>query len=335
MTEAMATPPNVRDAAILLLSLGEQAAAEVLKHLGAKDVQRIGAAMTEVGQLTVNQVSGTLTTFLDEVQTHASVGTGTDEYIRNTLNKALGEDKASGVIDRILVGRSSKGLEMLKWMDAREIADNLRNEHPQTIAVVLAYLEADQAAEILGRMPENVRPEVLARIATLDGVQPNALNRLDEIIEQQFSGKDSTRTQILGGAKTAADILNNMGPGQEGPLLTQLRKTDEALASVIEELIFTFDDLAAIEDRDFQQLLREVANDLLLPALKAADENIRSKFFKNMSQRASEMLRDDLESSGPIKMADAEAAQKQIVNAARKLAEEGTISLAGNSGSYV
>jgi flagellar motor switch protein FliG len=319
----------------LLLSLGEQAAAEVLKHLGAKDVQRIGAAMSEVGQITVLQVTDTLTTFLSEVETHASIGVGADDYIRNTLTKALGEDKASGLIDRILFGRSSKGLEMLKWMDAREIADNLRNEHPQTIAVVLAYLEAEQSAAILGRLSESVRPEVLARIATLDGVQPNALNRLDEIIERQFSGKDSTRTANIGGAKTAASILNNMEPGQEGLLLGALRKTDETLAGTIEELIFTFDDLKEVEDRDFQALLREVANDLLVPALKAADESVRAKFFKNMSQRASEMLRDDLESRGPIKIAEAEAAQKEIVNVARRLAEEGTISLAASGGSYV
>jgi flagellar motor switch protein FliG len=335
MTEATPTAPTVRDAAILLLSLGEEAAAEVLKHLGAKDVQRIGAAMAEVGQITVSQVSGTLTTFLNEVQTHASIGVGTDEYIRNTLTQALGADKASGLIDRILFGRSSKGLEMLKWMDAREIADNLRNEHPQTIAVVLAYLDPDHSAEILGRLSESIRAEVLARIATLDGVQPSALNRLDEIIERQFSGKDSTRTANIGGAKTAADILNKMQPGQEGALLTQLRKNDEILAGTIEDLIFTFDDLTQIEDRDFQQLLREVPNDLLIPALKAADESVRAHFFKNMSQRAAEMLRDDLESRGPIKIVEAEAAQKEIVNVARRLAEDGTISLAQKGGSYV
>jgi flagellar motor switch protein FliG len=335
MAEDTATGPTVRDAAILLLSLGEEAAAEVLKHLGAKDVQRIGAAMAEVGQITVSQVSGTLTTFLSEVQTHASIGVGTDDYIRNTLTQALGADKASGLIDRILFGRSSKGLEMLKWMDAREIADNLRNEHPQTIAVVLAYLDPHQSAEILSRLSEAIRPEVLARIATLDGVQPNALNRLDEIIERQFSGKDSTRTADIGGAKTAADILNKMAPAQEGLVLTQLRKTDETLAGAIEDLIFTFDDLTRIEDRDIQQLLREVSNDLLIPALKAADESVRESFFKNMSQRAAEMLRDDLESRGPIRIVEAEAAQKEIVNLARRLSEEGTISLAEKGGSYV
>jgi len=206
MAEQTLPPNGVRDAAVFLLSLGEEAAAEVLKHLGAKDVQRIGAAMSEVGQLSRVQVTQTLDRFLQEVETQVSVGVGADEFIRTMLTKALGEDKASGLIDRILFGRSSKGLEMLKWMDARGVADNIRNEHPQTIAVVLAYLDADQAAEVLGRLPENVRPEVVARIATLDGVQPSALSQLDDVIERQFSGKVATRTASLGGAKAAANI---------------------------------------------------------------------------------------------------------------------------------
>jgi len=335
VAEATAPQPNVRDAAVLLLSLGEQAAADVLKHLGPKEIQRIGAAMSAVGQLTITQVSGTLSTFLNEVETQASVGAGSDDYIRNTLTRALGEDKAAGLIDRILFGRSSKGLEMLKWMEAREVADHLRNEHPQTIAVVLAYLDAEQSAGVLGRMSESIRAEVLARIATLDGVQPSALNRLDELIERQFSGKDSTRTTSIGGPRAAASILNNMEPGHENLLLGQLRKSDLALATEIEDLIFTFDDLAEMEDRDFQNLLREVAHELLVPALKAADEKVRAKFFKNMSQRSGEILRDDLESRGPMKISEAEAAQKVILNIARKLAAAGTISLTANAGSYV
>jgi flagellar motor switch protein FliG len=335
MGEASAPQPNVRDAAVLLLSLGEQAAADVLKHLGPKEIQRLGAAMSAVGPLTVTQVSDTLSTFLNEAETQASVGSGSDDYIRNTLTRALGEDKAAGLIDRILFGRSSKGLEMLKWMEAREVADHLRNEHPQTIAVVLAYLDSEQSAGVLGRLSESIRAEVLARIATLDGVQPSALNRLDDLIERQFSGKDSTRTTSIGGPKAAASILNHMEPGHENVLLGQLRKSDLALATQIEDLIFTFDDLTEIEDRDFQNLLREVASNLLVPALKAADEKVRAKFFKNMSQRSGEILRDDLEARGPMKITEAEAAQKEILNIARKLAEDGTISLTSNASSYV
>jgi flagellar motor switch protein FliG len=325
----------VRDAAVFLLSLGEEAAAEVLKHLGAKDVQRIGAAMSDVGQLSRLQVTQTLDRFLQEVETQVSVGVGADEFIRSMLTKALGEDKASGLIDRILFGRSSKGLETLKWMDARSVADNIRNEHPQTIAVVLAYLDPDQSAEVLGRLPENVRAEVIARIASLDGVQPSALNQLDDVIERQFSGKVATRTASLGGAKAAANIINNMEISQEGVLLGQLREMDETLAGTIEELIFTFDDLMDIADRDFQELLRQVPNDQIVPALKAAEQAIRAKFFKNMSQRAAATLEEDLEARGPIKISEAEAAQKVILTTARNLAEAGTISLGSKSDNYV
>lgn len=335
MSEDPSAVKGVRDAAVFLLSLGEDTAAEVLKHLGAKDVQRIGAAMSDVGQLSRAEVSGTLDRFLQEVETQVSVGVGADDYIRNMLTRALGEDKASGLIDRILFGRSSKGLEMLKWMDSRGVAENIRNEHPQTIAVVLAYLEPDQAAEVLSRLSDSVRPEVIARIAALDGVQPSALTQLDNVIERQFNGKISTRTATLGGAKAAATIINNLDSSQEGALLGQLRTMDETLAGQIEELIFTFDDLLEVGDRDFQELLRQVPNDQVVPALKAAEEAMREKFFKNMSQRAAASLKEDLEARGPIKISDAEAAQKVILTTARKLAEAGTISLGSKGESYV
>ncbi len=335
MAEPAKPAPGIRAAAVLLLSLGEQSAAEVLKHLGAKDVQKIGAAMSEVGPLALVEVNKTLELFLLEVETQASIGVGTDDYIRSMLTQALGADKATGLIDRILFGRSSKGLETLKWMDARGVAENIRLEHPQTIAVILAYLEPDQSAEVLARLAENTRADVLARIATLDGVQPSALTHLDEVIERLFSGSTATRTASLGGPKAAANILNNMDGSQEGMLLGQLRTLDAALAGTIEELIFTFEDLADVEDRDFQELLRSVTSDKLVPALKAADESMRVKFFKNMSQRAAEMLKDDIEARGPIKVSDVETAQKEILSIARKLAEAGKITLGGKGESYV
>lgn len=223
MSDRSTAVSGTRDAAVFLLSLGEESAAEVLKHLGAKDVQRIGAAMSDIGQLSVEQVSATLNRFLQEVETQVSVGVATDEYIRSMLTKALGEDKATGLIDRILFGRSSKGLEMLKWMDARSVAENIRNEHPQTIAVVLAYVEPDQAAEVLLRFSDSVRPEVIARIAALDGVQPSALGQLDDVIERQFSGKVATRTASLGGTKSASDA-----EAAQKVILTTARKLAEA-----------------------------------------------------------------------------------------------------------
>ncbi len=286
---------------MLLLSLGEEPAAEVLKLLTAKDVQRIGGAMSTIGPLSKAELSETFTRFLEDADAQASVGIGTDDYIRSMLTNALGADKASGVIDRILFGRSSKGLEMLKWMDPRGVADSLRHEHPQTIAVVLAYLEAEQASEVLMRLAENVRAEVLTRLATLDGVQPSALTQLDEIIERQFSGNTATRTANLGGTKATANILNHLDSSSETAILNQIRLTDASLATTIEELIFTFFDLGELGDRDMQELLRAIPQDALVPALKAADETLRAKFFKNMSQRAAAMLADDIESRGPIK----------------------------------
>ena len=335
MAETHVPRPGLREAATLLLTLGEQPAAEVLKFLTAKDVQRIGTAMSTIGALSKTQVAETFRQFLEEVDTQASGGIGTDDYIRSMLTNALGADKASGLIDRILFGRSSKGLETLKWMDPRGVADSVRHEHPQTIAVILSYLEAEQASEVLMRLPENMRAEVLTRVATLDGVQPSALSHLDEVIERQFSGKTATRTASLGGPKATASILNQLESGVESALLNEIRAGDEKLATQLEELIFTFEDLIGIEDRDMQELLRTVPGDALIPALKAADEEVRAKFFKNMSQRAGEMLKDDLESLGPVKLSDAEAAQKTILRSARALADAGTISLGSKGDSYV
>jgi flagellar motor switch protein FliG len=276
---------GTESAAILLLTLGESEAAEVLKHLGAKDVQKVGAAMTQLANVSKTDVGAVLQEFTSAVEMQTSVGVGTDEYIRKMLVNALGEDKASNVIDRILFGRSSKGLEALKWMDARGVAEMIRQEHPQIISIVLAYLEPDQSAEVLALLQEPVRADIIARIATLDGIQPAALSELDEVMEKQFAGKSVTRTSSLGGAKSAANILNNLEPSQENAIIELIKQTDEALAERIEELIFTFDDLLEIDDRGMQELLRQVPSDRLLVALKGADDELKQKIFKNMSQR--------------------------------------------------
>lgn len=327
--------PGTRGAAMVLLSVGEELAAEVFKHLTAKDVQRIGAAMSDLGSPSQAEVGQTLGRLIEDAEGQAAIGLGTDDYIRNALTSALGADKASGLIDRILLGRSSKGLETLKWMDARSVADNIRNEHPQTIAIILAYLEPDQAAEVLMRFNEPVRAEIVTRIATLDGVHPEALNKLDELIEKQFSGASASRTATLGGPRSAANILNHLDASQENAVLQSIRSADEPLAAQIEDLIFTFDDLAELDDRSMQQLLRDVPGEQLVAALKAADEAVKAKIFKNMSQRAGEMLKDDLEARGPMKLSEVEAAQKEILAVARRMADAGQISLGTKGESYV
>jgi flagellar motor switch protein FliG len=323
-------------AAILLLTLGEQEAAQVLKHMGAKEVQRIGSAMSKLANVSKEEVQGVITLFASSVESETSVGVGTDEFLRKVLVDALGQDKAASIIDRINIGRSTKGLEALKWMDARAVAELIRLEHPQIIAIVLAYLDADQSAEILTCLPANMRSDIVVRIATLDGVQPSALNELDDIMEKQFAGKGgSGKTSTMGGAKAAANIINLLEPSQEGMIMEQIVKADQALGARIQDLVFVFDNLLELDDRSMQELMRQVPSDRLLLALKGADEPLKEKIFKNMSQRASEMLKDDLEAKGPVRISEVEGAQKEILQIARKLAESGAIALAGKGEAYV
>jgi flagellar motor switch protein FliG len=322
-------------AAILLLTLGEQEAAQVLKHMGAKEVQRIGAAMAKLANVSLEEVTGVMTEFTSSVESQTSVGVGAEDFLRKVLVDALGQDKASSIIDRISIGRSTKGLEALKWMDARAVAELIRLEHPQIIAIVLAYLEPDQSAEILTCLPANMRSDIMVRIATLDGVQPNALTELDDIMEKTFAGKGTARTSALGGAKAAANIINNLEPSQESVIMDQIVQTDEALGSRIQDLIFVFDNLLEIDDRSMQELLRQVSSDKLLLAMKGCEDAMKEKIFKNMSQRAAEMLKDDLESKGPVRISEVEGAQKEILQTARKLAESGAIALAGKGDEYV
>lgn len=322
-------------AAIFLLTLGEREAAEVLKHMSAKEVQRVGAAMAKLANVSKEEVHGVVSEFTSAVEEQTSVGVGAEDFLRKVLVDALGQEKASSIIDRISIGRSTKGLEALKWMDSRAVAELIRLEHPQIIAIVLAYLEPDQSAEILAHLPANMRSDIMVRIATLDGVQPSALSELDDIMEKTFAGKGTTRTSALGGAKAAANIINNLEPSVEGPVMEQIVQTDEALGARIQDLIFVFDNLLEIDDRSMQELLRQVSSDKLLLAMKGCEDAMKDKIFKNMSQRAAEMLKDDLESKGPVRISEVEGAQKEILQTARKLAEAGTIQLAGKGDEYV
>lgn len=335
MSEANDTRSGTERAAILLLTLGEQEAAQVLKYMGAREVQRVGTAMAQLSNVSRDEVSRVLGNFYTSIESQTSVGVGSDEFLRKVLVDALGADKASSVIERINLSPSNKGLEALKWMDARSVAELIRLEHPQIISIVLAYLDADQAAEILAELPAPLRTEVVMRIATLDGVQPSALTELDDIMEKQFAGKSGGKRSALGGAKAAADIINNLDPSDEAPLMEDITKTDEALGARIQDLIFVFDNLVDLDDRGMQELLRQVPSDKLLIAMKGADETLKTKIFKNMSQRAAEMLKDDLEAKGPVRLSEVEAAQKEILAQARKLAEAGTIALGGKGEQYV
>lgn len=326
--------PGVERAAILLMSLGESAAAEVLKHMAPKEVQKIGAAMASLTSVSREQVSSVIETFNREVENQTAIGVGSDEYIRKVLIQALGQDKAGNIIDRILLGGSSKGLESLKWMDPRAVAELIRLEHPQIIAIILSYLDSDQSADVIGHLPEKVRVDVIQRIATLDGIQPSALQELNEIMEKQFSGQNASnvKSSTVGGVKAAANIVNLVDAAKQAEILAKIKEGDEKLAEKIEDLMFVFEDLVEVDDRGVQSLLREVSSDSLIVALKGASEAIKEKIFKNMSKRAGEMLRDDLEVRGPVKVSEVEAAQKEILNVARRLADAGDIVLGGKGG---
>ena len=319
-------------AAILLMSLGESEAAAVLKHMGPKEVQKVGAAMASLQNISKSQVSGVLDNFVQEVSEQTALGVGSDEYVRNVLVSALGEDKAGGLIDRILLGRNSKGLEALKWMDPRAVAEIVRLEHPQIIAIVLSYLDPDHAAEVISHLPEKMVSDIVMRIATLDGVQPNALQELDLILEKQFSGNSSAKTSTVGGVKPAANIMNFLDSSTEERIMGLISEQDEELSQKIQDLMFVFDNLIDVDDRGIQMLLREVQTDTLITAMKGADETLKEKIFKNMSKRAAETLRDDLEAKGPVRVSDVEAAQKEILTVARRLADSGEIALGGAGG---
>lgn len=318
-------------AAVLLMTIGEESAAEVLKHMGPKEVQRIGVAMTSVKDLTKDMVNTVIGEFMNTVNKQTALGVGVDDYVRNVLHSALGEEKAASVIDRILLGGNSKGLESLKWMTPKSVAELIQNEHPQIIAIILSYLESDMSAEVLTSFPEKVRSDLLLRIATLESVQPAAMKELNETLENQLKGGSNVHASTIGGVKAAADILNFIDSNSEAAIMEKVKEVDEDLGQEIQDLMFVFENLNGVDDRSMQTILREVSTDSLLLAMKAADDELKEKIYANMSKRAAEMLRDDLEAKGPVKLSEVETAQKEILSIARRLADEGQISLGGSA----
>ncbi len=326
---------GVQRAAIVLLSLGEQQAADVLKHMGAKEVQKLGIAMTSVGGISRAAVVGVFDEFIDTLAQPSALGSGADEYVRAVLTQALGEERASTLIDRILLGRNTSGLDTLKWMEPRAIADLVRLEHPQIIAIVMAHLDPDQAAEVLKCLTDRVRADVLVRIATLDGIPPHALNELNDVMARQFAGSQNMKSSSVGGIKVAANILNFMDSGQDEAILGNIGDIDSDLGLRIRDLMFVFDNLADIDDRAMQSVLRDVASDKLALALRGADAKVRDKITSNMSQRAAEILLEDMEARGPVRLAEVEAAQKEILTMVRKMADAGEIQLSAKSEAFV
>jgi len=315
-------------AAILLMSLGEAAASEVLKYIDPQEVQQVGQAMAEISNISQEQVDEVVETFALDVQQHTSLGIGSEEYLRTILDNALGPDTARGYIERILQGRNTKGLEALKWMDPEAVADLLREEQPQVIAVVLTHLSRDRAAQVLRRLPADIHGEVLIRVANLDGVRRSALTDLDEIMERRIAESRGDQASGLGGKRAAADIIHKLGSDLEHEVMDKVRAIDDALGVQIQELMFVFESLRDVDDRGMQALLREVSSDVLGVALKGADPDVQEHIYKNMSKRAASLLREDMDFMGPVRLKDVEDCQQKIVNIIRKLEDAGEIVVA-------
>jgi flagellar motor switch protein FliG len=322
-------------AALLLLSLGEKEAGEVLKFMDAREVQRLGAAMATLGNVTREQADNVLDGFITEVEDQTAFGVGTQDYVRKVLSNAFGAAKANAFVDRILVGQDAKGLDALKWMSSREVAEIVDGEHPQIIAIVIAYLDSEQAAEVVELLPEEQRSEVIMRIARLSDVQQSALAEIESLIANKSADSARSNAAKVGGSKVAANIVNALEAARGEAILDSISARNEQLSESIREMMFVFDTLLKVDDRGIQTLLREISNDLLVVALKGCDPAVRDKILNNMSKRAGTLLREDMEARGPIKLSDVERAQKEIIEIARRLADSGDIALGGGGEKYV
>lgn len=319
---------GVTKSAMLLLSLGENEAAEVLKHLGPREVQKLGVTMSGMKSIPRDKIEAVVNEFYEDTVKGAPVSAD-EGYIRSMLTKALGDDRAANLLSRILQGGDTAGIESLKWMDAQTVADLIKNEHPQIIATILVHLEHDHAADILKHFPDRLKNDAILRIATLDGVQPIALQELNDSLTRIMSGTSNIKKTAMGGVRTAAEILNFMGTADETTIMDSVREYDADLSQKILDEMFVFENLVDLDDRGIQLLLREIQSESLILAIKGSSDAMKEKIFKNMSQRAAEMLREDLESKGPVRVSEVEREQKEILKIARRLAEEGQIVLGG------
>ena len=335
LKKELAEITNVQRAAVLMLLLGEDLASNIISYLDPKEVQELGAAMVSVADMSQEAVNAVLDQFVDLLKRQTSLSLGTTEYVETVLKRALGPDKASSVLSRIMPNRASRGLEILQWMDARAIAEMIKTEHPQVTAIILSVLEAEVAADVLAYLPNDTRPEVIQRVASLDTIQPSAMEELESIMKKQFSNNASSSSSSFGGVKAAAKIMNFTKVELEGPILQGVGQIDEELALRIQDNMFSFENLAAVDNRGIQALMRAVEPDMLMTALKGAADVVKDKFLDNMSSRARGMFVDDMEAKGPLRMTEVEDAQKKIMRQARKLSEKGELILASGGADFV
>ncbi len=328
MPELTTTLKGIDRAAVMLMALGEDHAAEILRHLDPRELHKVGVAMTNLTRVNREQISEIVHSFNEEINQQSSLVLDSENYIRGVLTRAVGREKAKGILEHIFDHETGSGVDSLKWMAASAIAGGLRDEHPQVVALVLSSLRAEQAAEIVGLLPASLRDEALLRVATLDEVSSGALEELNELVEKQVMRNISAAaTSKIGGPKRAAEILGRLDGNVESQILDKIKEADAELGDKIEEMMIVFEHLLTLSDRDTQTLLREVSSEMLLMALRGAEDAVRNKIMSNMSKRAAELLRDDLEAMPPVKLSDVEAAQKEIMASAKRLAEAGEITL--------
>ncbi len=318
-------------AAVLMLLLGEEQAANIIRFLSPKEVQGLGAAMVQVAELSQEAVNAVLDEFLAEIKRQTNLGLGTSDYVDKVFRRALGDDKAASVLGRINPGHGSKGLEILTWMDARSIADMIQAEHPQVVAIILSVLETGVAAEVLNFLPPDARAEIMQRVASLEQVQPSAMDELEAIMKKQFSTNSSSKSSSLGGVKAAANILNQTKTTLEAAVMSGLRDIDPDLMQQIQDNMFTFENLVGVDNKGIAKIMANVEPDLMMKALKGASEAVKEKFLGSMSERARGMFRDDMEALPPMRLSDVETAQKMVMRAARKLADAGDLVLGGGA----
>jgi flagellar motor switch protein FliG len=336
MAEAESRLSGSQRAAIFLLGVGEDAAASIMRHMEPREVQRVGEAMASLSGISNEQLAEVLSEFHTKAGNVNPLGIGASEFAQRVMVQALGEDKARSMLSKVMPGKAkTRGIEALKWMDARSVAELIEDEHPQIIAIVLASLDEDHAASVLERLPEDLRTDVLMRIARLEMIDPAAMEELDRVLEKQLGRVAKSPPRAVNGMQAAAAIMNSVGAEVENTVMETLRASDEDLTNRISELMFVFEDLAALDDRGMQRLIREISVDTLVIALKGVDVSLQEKFFGNMSSRAADMLREDLEAKGPVKLAEVEAAQKEILATAKQLADEGELMIGKGGDDFV
>jgi len=322
-------------AAIFLLGLGEAGAAAIMRHMEPKEVQRVGEAMASLRDVSNEHIAAVVQDFSEKISSVSPIGIGSDDFTRRVLVEALGEKRARNMLNKVMQDGNTKGMEALKWMDARSVAKIVCQEHPQIVALVLASLESDHAAEVLTLLPREIRGEIVVRIARLELVDPAALKELDNVLEKQLVDDQDAPPTSVDGMDTAAAILNSMDTEEETQLLDAVKQMDGELGERIHEMMFVFENLLSVDDRGMQRLIREISVDTLVVALKGVDTDLQERFFSNMSSRAADMLREDLDAKGPVKLSEVEAAQRDILATAKQLSDEGELMIGKGGDDFV